>query len=430
MIKRLLIPLLAALIIMAMVLPGCEGEGETYGLTIQVDPEGSGTATFTGTPPFAAGTSIPVQATPNEGWKFAGWEATAGYFDDPLATSTDFNMGAAAAVITANFGTDVFPTGAMIGELVFSEEKSPTATVTKIAAGQVDLYSQPGIVSADVFEAIVEAGLPYDTSFGSYRDIRYNPSGPIFPGTGDLNPFAVIEIREAMNWLIDRDYVVGEILGGLGAGIIAFPAKLFPESAERYPDVVQAIEDYYAVKTPAEVVTEITPYMTALNCTLGVDDIWEWEGSDVELNMLIRTDLDPFPEAGDYVAGLLEDIGFVVNRLYKTSAEAAPIWIFGDPEDGEWHVYTGGWGIPTIPRDQASTPAGMTTASWYPLPLFEAYEAQCILWDDGNGVGDYYNTVIDLFNRNFESMAEREAMFTQTCCATWPEPLPTALTST
>ena len=411
--KKIIFLIIASLLVIGLVLPGCEGEGETYGLTIGVDPSGSGTATFTGTPPFASGESIPVQATANEGWLFAGWEATAGYFDDPLATSTDYNMGAATAVITANFGTEVFPTGAMIGELVFSEEKSPTATVVKIAAGQVDLYSQPGIVSADVFEAITLAGLPYETSFGSYRDIRYNPSGPIF-GADELNPFAVMEIREAMNWLIDRSYVVGEILGGLGAGITAFPAKLFPESAERYPDVVLAIEDYYALKTPAEVKTIITANMEALNCTLGGDGIWEWDGSDVELKMLIRTDLDPFPDAGDYVAGLLEDIGFVVNRLYKTSTEASPIWIFGDPADGEWHVYTGGWGIPTIPRDQASTPAGMTTASWYPFPLFEAYEAQAITWDDGfGGPHTYYEAVIKLFNRDFLSMDERGDLFEQ-----------------
>jgi hypothetical protein len=139
MLKRLLIPLLAVLVIMAMVLPGCEGEGETYALTIGVDPSGAGTATFTGTSPFAAGATIPVEATANTGYQFSGWTATAGYFDDPLAASTNFNMPAAAATITASFGTDVFPTGAMIGELVFSEEKSPTATVTKIAAGRGSL---------------------------------------------------------------------------------------------------------------------------------------------------------------------------------------------------------------------------------------------------------------------------------------------------
>jgi peptide/nickel transport system substrate-binding protein len=37
-----------------------------------------------------------------------------------------------------------------------------------------------------------------------------------------LNPFGVREIREAMNWLLDRDYIVQEIMGGL-----AIP-KYFP----------------------------------------------------------------------------------------------------------------------------------------------------------------------------------------------------------
>jgi peptide/nickel transport system substrate-binding protein len=272
----------------------------------------------------------------------------------------------------------------MIGELVFSEEKSPTATVTKIAAGQVDLYLQPGIVSGEVFDAIVDAGLPYDMSYGSFRDVRYNPVGPLFGPANELNPFSVPEIREAMHWLYDREWIIGEYLGGLGEAIWGIGGSQFLESSVRYPDTIQAIADYYAPKDPAEVLTIITPHMEALGCTL-VGDKWQYGGEDVELKMLIRSDLSPYPAAGDYVSDQLEAIGFTTVRDYKTSGEAVWIWLFGDPADGEWHVYTGGWGIPTIPRDQAETPGGQTTASWYSVPLYIAYEEQCKTWDDGWG---------------------------------------------
>jgi peptide/nickel transport system substrate-binding protein len=405
--------------ILALVLPGCSEPG-TFALTIEVDPSDGGTATFTGTSPFASGASVAVPATANVGFEFAGWPATAGYCDDPLAPSTNYNMPEEAATITASFGQAVFATGAMIGELVFSEEKSPTATVTKIAAGSVDLYLQPGIVAADVYEAILDAGLPHEVSYGSFRDIRYNPVGPLFGPDDELNPFSVIEIREAMNWLYDRDYVVEEYLGGLGEPIYALGGRTFLESSVRYPTVVQAIEDYYAVKTPAEVLTIITPYMEGLNCTWNVgEELWYYDGSPVELKMLIRSDLSPYPAAGDYVSDQLEAIGFTTVRDYKTSGEAVWIWLFGDPADGEWHVYTGGWGIPTIPRDQAETFAGQNTASWYSVPLYLAYEAQCETWDDGWTGGDYdyaggyYDLITDLFARDFSSMTEREEMFEQ-----------------
>jgi peptide/nickel transport system substrate-binding protein len=186
---------------------------------------------------------------------------------------------------------------------------------------------------------------------------------------------------------------------------------------------VQAIEDYYAVKTPAEVLTIITPYMEGLNCTWNVgEELWYYDGSPVELKMLIRSDLSPYPEAGDYVADQLEAIGFTTVRDYKTSGEAVYIWLLGDPTAGEWHVYTGGWGIPTIPRDQAETFAGQNTANWYPVLLYEAYEAQCETWDDEfptpsepeyDGPGGYYALINKIFNRDFSSLTEREDMFEQ-----------------
>ncbi len=53
-------------------------------------------------------------------------------------------------------------------------------------------------------------------SYGSYNELTFNPAGPVFSGTGKLNPFGVPAIREAMNYLIDRTYIAEEIMGGPG----------------------------------------------------------------------------------------------------------------------------------------------------------------------------------------------------------------------
>jgi len=44
--------------------------------------------------------------------------------------------------------------------------------------------------------------------------LTFNPSA--CADESKLNPFSVAKIREAMNWLVDRDYIVAEIMGGLG----------------------------------------------------------------------------------------------------------------------------------------------------------------------------------------------------------------------
>ena len=410
--KRLLMPMLAAIIIVAMVVPGC-GEtplATTYALTLDVSPTGGGTATdLTGTGPYAEGTAVNIQAVPSEGWEFLTWTAPFGAFGSATSATTTFTMPTVPITVTANFRIPVPETGAMIGCIILSEEKSTAASVAKMIIGDVGLHAQPGVNRAEIFDAIVAAGLPYRWSYGSYRDLRYNPVGPIFSGTGKFNPFHYPTVREAMNYLIDRDEIVGEILKGLGEPITAMGAKSFPESQQRYPHLVDAIETKYAY-VPGKGETELAAALNAIpdvekNVVTGK---WEYLGTPIEVRLLSRSDLAPWSlGGGDYVAGRLADAGFTVITQYATSGEAAPLWLLGDPNAGLWNVYTGGWGIPGIPRDQGSSPAGMQTQYWYPVPLFAAYEAQMDVWDP-----TYRTTIDKLRDRDFADLAEREALFT------------------
>ena len=93
----------------------------------------------------------------------------------------------------------------------------------------------------------------------------------------------------------------------------------------------------------------------------------------MRLIFLIRTE-DQRREIGDYVATLLENVGFIVDRQYKTAAESSPIWIGGNPADGRWHIYTGGWVSLAIDRDQADMFNGYYTPRGRPDPLWQAYK--------------------------------------------------------
>jgi peptide/nickel transport system substrate-binding protein len=80
--------------------------------------------------------------------------------------------------------------------------------------GDIDIYSYT-VADPNVFETVkVNDKLVYSMAVGNYDTIMFNFLGPVFEGTGKLNPFAVEEIRQAMNLLIDRDYILQEIVGG------------------------------------------------------------------------------------------------------------------------------------------------------------------------------------------------------------------------
>lgn len=104
-------------------------------------------------------------------------------------------------------------TGAWVDEVVFVMEEDQNKAVARIESGEFDIYTL-GVSQADLFKKIkASPKLDYEVSFGSYNELTFNPAGPVFTGTGKLNPFAIPAIREAVNWLIDRDYLTKEVLG-------------------------------------------------------------------------------------------------------------------------------------------------------------------------------------------------------------------------
>lgn len=287
-------------------------------------------------------------------------------------------------------------TGAWVDAIVAVEEPSADAAVARLESGDIDIYAYT--VSNPEVLAKVEAssGLEYAQSFGSYNELTFNTAGPVFEGTGKLNPLAVARVREAMNWLIDREYMVNEFLGGLGT-----PRWLpFNGASNDYAmmaDVARRLELEYAYdkELAAEVIGE---EMVALGAEL-VDGKWQYEGEPVDINVLIRTE-DERREIGDYVSSQLEDIGFTVTRSYGTSAELSPLWASGDPNEGLWNVYTGGWVTTVVPRDLGDNFSFFYTDMGLPWPLFQNYEND----------PEFYELSDKLLNRTFNTLEERREL--------------------
>jgi len=256
-----------------------------------------------------------------------------------------------------------------VGEVVFIEEPDFDKTMGMMEAGQVHLYAF-GTSDPDRQRRInASQVMTYDVSYGSFTELTFNPVGPTFPATGRLNPFHSPAIREAMNWLVDRNHIVEEIYGGLAVPRFLPLNTAFPDYA-RLADVARALEIRYG-HDPQRASEVITREMQRLGAKLQ-DGKWHYQGEPVRLIFLIRVE-DERRGIGDYVATLLENVGFTVDRQYKTTAEASPLWIGGDPADGRWHLYTGGWLSTAISRDQAGNLNFFYTPRGRPEPLWQAY---------------------------------------------------------
>jgi len=262
------------------------------------------------------------------------------------------------------------PQGPWVDEVVFSIETDQAKAVDMLEKGEMQAYYW-AISDATLFKKVkASPNLWYALSYGSYNELTFNPVGPTFPATGELNPFSVPKIREAMNYMVDRKYISEELCGGLAVPRYTAVTPSFPDYA-RLIDTARKIEVAYSYSFDKGK-TIITEEMKKLGAELK-DGKWNYKGKPVTIKFLIRTE-DERKAMGDYISTQLEKIGFTVERMYKTSAEASPLWSTGDPAEGKWSIYTGGWVTTVISRDQSGNFDYFYTPRGLPRPLWQAYK--------------------------------------------------------
>ncbi len=295
-------------------------------------------------------------------------------------------------------GTAQERTGAWVDEVIGLEEPSPDSAVLQLQVGSIDLFGFT-VESPEIKRTLDDDDrLAYFETFGSYNELSFNPVGPVFEN-GRLNPFAVPRVREAVNYLIDRDFIAQEIVSGFARPKWLPITGAFPDYA-RYVDLARGLELQYPYDMEmAESI--ISEEMEALGASM-VNGVWHFDGAPVEISLLIRTE-DARLQLGDYLANQLEDIGFTTERLYRPAADASPIWLRGNPADGIFHIYTGGWITTLVSRDQSANWEFFYTDRGLAVPLWQAYDPD----------PEFDRVTERLSNREFTTLEERRELFAQ-----------------
>ena len=176
------------------------------------------------------------------------------------------------------FLMDIDPTllgemGAWVEQVNIEMEPNTAQAISRLQSDDLDIFAY-GLSDADLFATVqADANLDYVMSIGSYNELTLNPVGPVVTLEDDsvwFNPFGITEVREAMHWAIDRDYLVGTVMGGLGI------ARWLGQStagsdASRYPTLVADIEAYYAYDFAAADAAIETAMLAVSGVTRDVD---------------------------------------------------------------------------------------------------------------------------------------------------------------
>jgi peptide/nickel transport system substrate-binding protein len=172
----------------------------------------------------------------------------------------------------------------------------------------------------------------YDKTAGSLGFL-VNPAPAGDPNV--LNPFQFREVRYALNYLIDRDFVINEILKGYGSPLVDPFGMYSPE----YLNIIDVVESFGFRYNPSLATSMISSAMTAAGATNN-NGKWEFNGSPVTVKILIRQDDVKKESMGELLASELEKIGFTVLRDYGDLNKANTVVYASDPKNLQWQLYT------------------------------------------------------------------------------------------
>lgn len=204
-----------------------------------------------------------------------------------------------------------------------------------LLADKMDIYLF-GLKIAAAKELKKKGGLKVFRSPASSISILLNPAPAA--QEGKLNPFSLPEVRKAMNYLVDRGFVVQDIYGGLAVPQVSLVSPLDYDYLTVY-DIIEKRRIAYDFEYAKSLVQNA---MRKAGAEL-VNGKWHYQGKLVRLKFIIRTE-DERREAGDTIRVALEKVGFQVDAAYKTFAAAIFTVYTSDPQVFEWHLYTEGWG--------------------------------------------------------------------------------------
>jgi peptide/nickel transport system substrate-binding protein len=228
---------------------------------------------------------------------------------------------------------------------------NPAPVKTVNLTGDWTKKSLDDIAKAVGYPKAVISQVYYDKDKGvTYVDLAADGS--------NINPFALKDVRYAMNYIIDRDFIVRNIYRGYGAPMVTFLSNYDPT----YMLISDLVATFGITYNPGYARSLIEKALTAAGATL-VSGKWYYAGKPIQIIFIIRTE-DERRDIGDLVATELENLGFVVNKQYLTFAQALEIVYDTDPKELQWHIYTEGWGKGALEKYDSATPAQMC-APWY-----------------------------------------------------------------
>lgn len=240
----------------------------------------------------------------------------------------------------------------------------------------------------------------FDKIGGSFG-ILFNPAPSSNNNT--INPFEFRDIRFAINFLINRNFISNEVLHGYGIPMYD-PFGLFSPD---YPVVMDTVESFGFHYDPDYASKQIKKTLLAHGAKLK-DDRWHFKDNPIKLKVLIRSDDLQRKVLGELVSSELEQLGFTIIKDYSDLNKAVTLTQGSDPQKFLWHVYTEAFAGSTSFIKYNDAIVAQMYAPWYAnMP-----------GNQNPGFWQYHNSTLDKITQklvfsNFSSENERNNLLNE-----------------
>jgi peptide/nickel transport system substrate-binding protein len=223
--------------------------------------------------------------------------------------------------------------GSFIDEIRFIHYLDENVALEDVKAGNLDTYyfRIPLEVASDIkSNPNVKT---YDRISQSF-ELLINPA-PSRKDTNTINPFEFKEVRYAMNYLIDREFISNEIMKGYARPLIDPLGYDSPD----YLNIIDTVESFGFRYNPG-LAEKMVAHALVNGGAVKQNGKWTFKGSPIIIKFFIRSDDQQRKSLGDLIASELEKIGFVVQKDYGDLNKANGIIFGSNPQDFQWHIYT------------------------------------------------------------------------------------------
>lgn len=279
--------------------------------------------------------------------------------------------------------------GTYVDKVEFIQYSDSNTAIEEIRNGNLDIYYSS--VPSDRIDPQLRQNLNVFQSTGTEYSLLVNPAP-----SEKFNPFSIREVRYALNYLVDRNMIVDEILNGYGSPMISAYKPYDPD----YLLILGKLQSFNFRYNPSLADQMISGALTKAGAQK-VDGKWYYDSKPIEITIFIRNDDQVRKSIGEILSSQLQKLGFVVKSDYGDLSKAFSVVYGSNPADMDWNIYTEAYTVGGFVRYDSVIVAQMYSPWFSNMPGFNNPE----YWNYKNDSLDSISK--EIFVGNFTSSETR-----------------------